>query len=152
MDDFSTTGGYDALGGFSRAWINLSELLYGAGPKTKQFRRCPGANEQPAADGSNVFTGARRPRSTVTRTRGRWARDPARGRRARGRGCLRRGGCAGARREVGRRRRQQDLQICCFDNAFGLTEGGDFKVAGVRAGKTDDIQGREGRAGARSRW
>ena len=57
MDDFSTTGGYDALGGYSRAWINLSELLYGPGPKTKQFRRCPGANEEPAADGSNVFTG-----------------------------------------------------------------------------------------------
>ena len=56
MDDFSTTGGYDALGGFSRAWINLSEILYGAGPKTKQYRRCPGANEEPAADGSNVFT------------------------------------------------------------------------------------------------
>ena len=58
MDDFSTTGGYDALGGFSRAWINLSELLYGPGPKLRQFRRCPGANEQPARDGSNVFTGA----------------------------------------------------------------------------------------------
>ena len=57
MDDFSTTGGYDALGGFSRAWINLSELLYGPGPKQHQFRRCPGANEQPAADGSNVFAG-----------------------------------------------------------------------------------------------
>jgi phospholipid/cholesterol/gamma-HCH transport system substrate-binding protein len=57
MDDFSTTGGYDALGGFSRAWINLSEILYGPGPKTKQFHRCPGANEEPAADGSNVFTG-----------------------------------------------------------------------------------------------
>jgi phospholipid/cholesterol/gamma-HCH transport system substrate-binding protein len=57
MDDFSTTGGYDALGGFSRAWINLSEILYGAGPKTKQYRRCPGANEEPASDGSNVFTG-----------------------------------------------------------------------------------------------
>src|SRR5215212_4104961 len=57
MDDFSTTGGYDALGGFSRAWINLSEILYGPGPKLRQFRRCPGANEQPAADGSNVFTG-----------------------------------------------------------------------------------------------
>ncbi len=54
LDDFSTTGGYDALGGYSRAWINLSELLYGPGPKTKQFRRCPGANEMPAADGSNV--------------------------------------------------------------------------------------------------
>ena len=57
MDDFSTTGGYDALGGFSRAWINLSEILYGAGPKTHQYRRCPGANEQAASDGSNVFSG-----------------------------------------------------------------------------------------------
>ncbi len=57
MDDFSTTGGYDALGGFSRAWINLSELLYGPGPKVHQYRRCPGANELPADDGSNVFSG-----------------------------------------------------------------------------------------------
>jgi phospholipid/cholesterol/gamma-HCH transport system substrate-binding protein len=56
MDDFSTTGGYDALGGFSRAWINLSEILYGPGPKLHQYRRCPGANEEAAADGSNVFT------------------------------------------------------------------------------------------------
>jgi phospholipid/cholesterol/gamma-HCH transport system substrate-binding protein len=56
MDDFSTTGGYDANGGFSRAWINFSEILFGAGPKLKQFRRCPGANELPAADGSNVFS------------------------------------------------------------------------------------------------
>src|SRR5215210_5675952 len=57
MDDFSTTGGYDALGGFSRAWINFSEILYGPGPKTHQYRRCPGANEEAASDGSNVFTG-----------------------------------------------------------------------------------------------
>jgi phospholipid/cholesterol/gamma-HCH transport system substrate-binding protein len=57
MDDFSTTGGYDAIGGYSRAWINLSELLYGPGPKTHQFRRCPGADEQAASDGSNVFSG-----------------------------------------------------------------------------------------------
>lgn len=56
MDDFSTTGAYDAIGGFSRAWINLSEILYGPGPKLRQFRRCPGANELPAADGSNVFS------------------------------------------------------------------------------------------------
>jgi phospholipid/cholesterol/gamma-HCH transport system substrate-binding protein len=56
LDDFSTTGGYDAVGGYSRAWINLSELLYGPGPKVGQFRRCPGANEAPAADGSNVLT------------------------------------------------------------------------------------------------
>jgi phospholipid/cholesterol/gamma-HCH transport system substrate-binding protein len=58
LDDFSTTGGYDAMGGYSRAWINLSELLYGAGPKVGQFRRCPGANEVPAADGSNVPSAA----------------------------------------------------------------------------------------------
>jgi phospholipid/cholesterol/gamma-HCH transport system substrate-binding protein len=56
LDDFSTTGGYDALGGFSRAWINLSELLYGPGPKLNQFRRCPGADEMPASDGTNVPT------------------------------------------------------------------------------------------------
>jgi phospholipid/cholesterol/gamma-HCH transport system substrate-binding protein len=58
MDDFSTTGAYDALGGFSRAWINFSEILHGPGPKTKQFRRCPGANEMPAPDGTNVFSAA----------------------------------------------------------------------------------------------
>jgi phospholipid/cholesterol/gamma-HCH transport system substrate-binding protein len=58
LDDFSTTGAYDALGSFSRAWINLSELLYGPGPKLHQFRRCPGANELPASDGSNVPSAA----------------------------------------------------------------------------------------------
>ena len=56
FDDFSTTGAYDALGEFSRAWINFSEFLYGPGPKVGQFKRCPGANEQPAPDQSNVFT------------------------------------------------------------------------------------------------
>jgi phospholipid/cholesterol/gamma-HCH transport system substrate-binding protein len=56
LDDFSTTGAYDALGGFSRAWLNLSEVLYGPGPKVGQFRRCPGADEPPASDGSNVFS------------------------------------------------------------------------------------------------
>jgi phospholipid/cholesterol/gamma-HCH transport system substrate-binding protein len=56
LDDFSTTGAYDALGGFSRAWLNLSEAIYGPGPKLGQFRRCPGANEQAAPDGSNVLS------------------------------------------------------------------------------------------------
>jgi phospholipid/cholesterol/gamma-HCH transport system substrate-binding protein len=60
LDDFSTTGAYDALGNFSRAWINLSEILYGPGPKVGQFRRCPGANEPPAPDGSNVLSPAER--------------------------------------------------------------------------------------------
>jgi virulence factor Mce-like protein len=31
-----------------------------------------------------------------------------------------------------------------FDNAFGLTEGGDFKIAGVRAGKTTKFKVRPG--------
>jgi phospholipid/cholesterol/gamma-HCH transport system substrate-binding protein len=56
FDDFATTGAYDALGGLSRAWLNFSEILYGPGPKVRQFRRCPGANEEPASDRSNVLT------------------------------------------------------------------------------------------------
>jgi phospholipid/cholesterol/gamma-HCH transport system substrate-binding protein len=56
MDDFSDTGGYDALGGFSRAFINFGEILNGPGPKTGQFRRCPGASEAAAPDGSNVIS------------------------------------------------------------------------------------------------
>ena len=56
FDDFSNTGAYDALGGFSRAWLNFSEILYGPGPKLRQFRRCPGANEEPASDGTNTPT------------------------------------------------------------------------------------------------
>jgi hypothetical protein len=60
FDDFSTTGAYDALGDHSRAWINLSEILYGPGPKLGQFRRCPGANEEPAADGTNVLPASTR--------------------------------------------------------------------------------------------
>ncbi|MGH2847791.1 MAG: MlaD family protein [Thermoleophilaceae bacterium] len=56
FDDFSTTGAYDALGDFSRAWINFSEILHGPGPKTGQFRRCPGASEEAAPDGTNVFS------------------------------------------------------------------------------------------------
>jgi phospholipid/cholesterol/gamma-HCH transport system substrate-binding protein len=56
MDDFSDTGGYDALGGFSRAFISFAEILGGPGPKRGQFRRCPGASEEAAADGSNVVS------------------------------------------------------------------------------------------------
>ncbi|HEY1357451.1 MAG TPA: MlaD family protein [Thermoleophilaceae bacterium] len=56
LDDFSDTGAYDALGGFSRAFISLDEILQGPGPKTGQYRRCPGADELPASDGSNVIS------------------------------------------------------------------------------------------------
>jgi phospholipid/cholesterol/gamma-HCH transport system substrate-binding protein len=57
LDDFSTTGPYDALGGVARPWISLSEILNGP-LKTRQFRRCPGAADFAAPDRSNVFTPA----------------------------------------------------------------------------------------------
>ena len=72
FDDFSTTGGgFDALGAMGRATISLAEsfgLVDGqtptipgvtapAGPPRKfQYRRCPGAAEERAADGSNVLS------------------------------------------------------------------------------------------------
>jgi phospholipid/cholesterol/gamma-HCH transport system substrate-binding protein len=73
FDDFSTSGPYDAEGGFSRAQIvfNIQNIasqvpelidlgqrdqLFAQFAKTGQFRRCPGASEEPAPDGSNVFS------------------------------------------------------------------------------------------------
>jgi phospholipid/cholesterol/gamma-HCH transport system substrate-binding protein len=68
-DDFSTTGSYDAVGGFSRT-INVFNAFDNAGfiplsdrlannqsfVRANQFKRCPGASEEPAPDGSNVFS------------------------------------------------------------------------------------------------
>ena len=73
FDDFSTSGPYDAQGGFSRAQIvfnvqNLTQSvpeliplenrdqLFGQFAKIGQFRRCPGGGEEPAPDGSNVLS------------------------------------------------------------------------------------------------
>jgi phospholipid/cholesterol/gamma-HCH transport system substrate-binding protein len=73
FDDFSTSGPYDAAGGFSRAQIVFNILnanqqvpelidlgqrdqLFGELAKIGQHRRCPGASEEPAPDGSNVFS------------------------------------------------------------------------------------------------
>jgi phospholipid/cholesterol/gamma-HCH transport system substrate-binding protein len=73
FDDFSNTGGYDALGGFSRTQtvfnalslgsvlppgivpLDQREELFGGTVRTGQYKRCPGASEEPAPDGSNVF-------------------------------------------------------------------------------------------------
>jgi phospholipid/cholesterol/gamma-HCH transport system substrate-binding protein len=72
-DDFSTTGSYDALGGLARAFtvfnaIDASGSGAGFVPLTQrfsnfqntarlgQYKRCPGASEEPAADGSNVWS------------------------------------------------------------------------------------------------
>jgi phospholipid/cholesterol/gamma-HCH transport system substrate-binding protein len=74
FDDFSNTGGYDALGGFSRVQTIFNALnvtgavpaivpldqrqeLFAGTARTGQYKRCPGASEEPAADGSNVFNG-----------------------------------------------------------------------------------------------
>ncbi len=59
MDDFSTSGAYDALGGFSRAGINFDEILNGNTPvRQDQYKRCPGGAEVAAEDGSNVLSSA----------------------------------------------------------------------------------------------
>jgi len=77
FDDFSHSGQYDALGGFSRAGLALSQFSFttaaGGLPsllpipaalrdealqlntETRRNNRCPGAVERPATDGSNPF-------------------------------------------------------------------------------------------------
>lgn len=75
FDDFSTSGMYDALGGFSRAGLQLNgftldpalnllpvppelrkQLLGAVGNvQTGRNNRCPGSAERPAADGSNPW-------------------------------------------------------------------------------------------------
>ena len=63
LDDFSTTGGgFDALGAYARGSIGFSENLPLPGQPVKQgqYRRCPGAAEAVAADGSNVLSEALR--------------------------------------------------------------------------------------------
>jgi len=57
LDDFSTTGGgFDAMGAYARGHISVAENLPvpGSAVKRGQFRRCPGAAEEVAPDGSNV--------------------------------------------------------------------------------------------------
>ena len=62
LDDFSTTGGgFDALGAYARAFIGFGENITGPA-RQKQFKRCPGHAEEPAADGSNVLSAAERAR------------------------------------------------------------------------------------------
>ena len=76
MDDFSHTGGYDANGSFSRTQtlLNAFSPSDGSGAagallplpdraevlnnftRTQQVKRCPGASEEPADDGSNVWS------------------------------------------------------------------------------------------------
>ena len=73
LDDFSTSGGYDALGGVSRAQIVFNATTqenaipaiiplpdrgaaYKALIRLGQYKRCPGGSEEAAADGSNVWS------------------------------------------------------------------------------------------------
>ena len=71
FDDFSTTGGgFDALGAYARGLITFQEFvgqdvdgtpaLAAGPPKREQFKRCPGAAEEPASDGSNVLSAEER--------------------------------------------------------------------------------------------
>ncbi len=65
FDDFSTTGaGYDALGATARGQISFADLL--GGGSAGHYRRCPGAAEAPAADGSNVLSAEEQARLDCT--------------------------------------------------------------------------------------
>jgi phospholipid/cholesterol/gamma-HCH transport system substrate-binding protein len=82
-DDFSTTGSYDAVGGFSRTinvfnafsantglFVPLSDRLPDnlGTVRVNQFKRCPGASEEPAPDGSNVFSASQQAKLKCTDT------------------------------------------------------------------------------------
>ena len=74
FDDFSHTGAYDALGSFSRVQTYFNAFTVSEGlpdrllplperddafrsiAKLRQVKRCPGASEEPAPDGSNVWS------------------------------------------------------------------------------------------------
>jgi phospholipid/cholesterol/gamma-HCH transport system substrate-binding protein len=74
FDDFSHTGAYDALGSFSRVQVYFNAFTVSEGlpdrllplpdradsfravAKLHQTKRCPGASEEAAADGSNVWS------------------------------------------------------------------------------------------------
>jgi phospholipid/cholesterol/gamma-HCH transport system substrate-binding protein len=76
FDDFSHTGAYDALGSFSRVQTYFNAFTVSEGlpdrlldlpdraaafrsiAKLRQVKRCPGASEEAAADGSNVWSEA----------------------------------------------------------------------------------------------
>ena len=180
FDDFSTTGGYDALGGISRTQVYLNFLdRLPAGARAsggavvplrpfldtlglpqstldfldggsgfddpgvvdeKEYERCPGASEERASDGSNVSSASERR-----------ALDCDEGDRATGAGHL-------MRRVVGLLVLAGAITFAVvlsaagpqtgpiatykieFDNIFGLTEGGDLTVAGVKAGKTPNFE------------
>jgi phospholipid/cholesterol/gamma-HCH transport system substrate-binding protein len=71
FDDFSQTGAYDALGSFSRSQTYVNAFTLSTGTpiplnqqgevfkqlaNINQYKRCPGAAEAPAPDGSNVWS------------------------------------------------------------------------------------------------
>jgi phospholipid/cholesterol/gamma-HCH transport system substrate-binding protein len=79
FDDFSHTGAFDALGSFSRVQTYFNQFTMSQGTpeipggfiplpqrgnefralaKLRQVKRCPGASEEAAIDGSNVFSDA----------------------------------------------------------------------------------------------
>ena len=131
-------GGFDALGATARGMITASPVLHPDSLATKQYRRCPGAAEAPAKDGSNVLLRGRAVRrSTATES-------------DRGVPRVRRvlvviavlGVCAGAFVLAGAsdQSSQGTTYKIKFDNAFGLVEGGDFRVGGVNAGQTTDFE------------
>ena len=158
FDDFSHTGAYDALGSFSRVQTYFNAFTVSEGlpdrllplpergdafrqiAKLRQVKRCPGASEEAAADGSQRLVrrgaGASSTASSPTGRRGRSSEARAlgpggRGRRASARSCWR------ARATPTGALATYEIE---FDNGFGLVEGGDLKIGGVKAGQTTGFE------------
>ena len=145
FDDFSTTGGgFDALGATARGFISFSGSLHPDTIAKSQYKRCPGVGRGP---------GGRR----LERALGRGAGRAGVHRGAPGGAQVRRvltllvvaGVCAAAFLLSGAAEEKKGRSYrIVFDNAFGLTTGGDFRVGGVNAGKTTgfDVLKRPGEA------
>ncbi len=147
FDDFGHSGIVDANGGIGRdrrrpstpsrsAPTACPDLLGGvqtpqaqiAGMSTGNLERCPGSNERPAPDGTNPFTETAR--STATPTRSRRGTDDAAHPPDRSSPGRRRGSRARRRRPAS----DSHTYFIEFDNAFGLVNGSEVKVAGVAQG------------------
>ena len=166
FDDFSHSGIYDALGAASRVGIHASAFALAQRPAHARSRRSCATRRSRPPRRSTSATAARAAASTSPSDGSRPVeadaglqlrpdpgapgqvdaraprhRPPARRRRR------------GRRRRVvgaGRRTRRRPSYTVELDNAFGLVEGADLKVAGVRAGKITGM--RVDREHASARW
>ena len=155
FDDFSTTGaGFDALGALSRAAADrvrrepaAADASARSGRTSSSAARAAPRRRRPTARTCSAPRSARSSTATEAHRRGERADEARALDRARaGRRAPRR--CSPDRRLDDGDDAAREYKIL-FDNAFGLVEGGDFRVGGVNARADEQVLDRqEGRPGA----